>query len=240
MRLLFTSQIFQIGSVQLQVECTEPSGLGIVTERTEICAKWDTTPELEKIYIAPFLDTLPRAYKFEIFVDYLQPYLQAQAHSKFSSGELFTYNGVKFQVQACEPDVRARVGKGTAIFCEGAIHPPRTPLPQPIAMDWSSVFSAPPIAEASEREIEDMQARRRGLFEETLTQIEGFTWPPSGAGSTQQDKCMVCLCDFEAAERCRWLPCRHVFHARCVDEWLRRCTDCPICKVNVDRAIRNY
>mmetsp|Transcript_34702 Transcript_34702/g.51818 ORF Transcript_34702/g.51818 Transcript_34702/m.51818 type:complete len:86 (+) Transcript_34702:3-260(+) len=85
-----------------------------------------------------------------------------------------------------------------------------------------------------------MLTQRRGLFEETLTQIEGFTWPPSDSATVSQLKCMICLGDFAIGDECRRLPCRHVFHTSCVDEWLRRCTDCPICKDNVDRAIRQY
>jgi len=42
--------------------------------------------------------------------------------------------------------------------------------------------------------------------------------------------CMVCLCDFEDRQECRRLPCRHAFHRKCVDEWLRRSPVCPVCK----------
>merc|ERR1711964_143243 len=98
--------------------------------------------------------------------------------------------------------------------------------------------------ERTTRELEDVLTHRRGLFEDTLREIESFTWPPATAdGSTQtttQTQCMICLTEFAAAEECRRLPCSHVFHSSCINEWLRRCTDCPICKANVDRAIRNY
>lgn len=244
-RLFYQSQIFQIGDVHLQVEATEPMGLGVVTNQTEIFANWDETPEFEKVHIVPFQDTLPRAYEFDIFRDYLKPYLQQNCHKKFSCNELFVYHGVQFKMVACEPNENARIGRSTTIYCEGALHPSlRNLLPPELLRE---VAQLPPglqmlllNTERSTRELEDMLTRRRGLFEDTLTQIEQFTWPPRDEGGCSQTKCMICLCDFEIGDDCRRLPCRHVFHASCVDEWLRRCTDCPICKDNVDRAIRKY
>jgi len=245
-RLFYCNQVFQIGDVQLQVEATEPSGLGVVTIQTEIFANWDRTPEFEKVHIVPFQDTLPRAYEFDVFQDYLKPYLQANVHKKFSSNELFMYHGVQFKMVACEPTENvARIGKGTTIFCEGHLPPSLRNLLPPDLL--SQVAQLPPglqmlllNTERTTRELEDMLTQRRGLFEETLTQIEAFTWPPSDSATVSQLKCMICLGDFAIADECRRLPCRHVFHTSCVDEWLRRCTDCPICKDNVDRAVRQY
>lgn len=36
-----------------------------------------------------------------------------------------------------------------------------------------------------------------------------------------QTSCVVCMCDFEARQLLRVLPCSHEFHAKCVDKWLR-------------------
>jgi len=244
-RLFYNNQVFQIGDVHLQVEATEPCGLGVVTNQTEIFANWDQTPEFDKVHIVPFQDTLPRAYEFDIFQDYLKPYLEANPHKKFSCNELFMYHGVQFKLVACEPSECARIGKTTTIFCEGVLHPSLRNLLPPDLL--SQVAQLPPglqmlllNTERTTRELEDMLTQRRGLFEETLSQIEGFTWPPSDQASFAQQKCMICLGDFSIGDACRRLPCRHVFHSSCVDEWLRRCTDCPICKDNVDRAIRHY
>jgi len=245
-RLFQNDQVFKIGEISCHVEATEPPGpcMGVVTSQTEIFANWDKQAEFEKIHIVPFQDTLPRAYEFCIFNDYLKPYLDRNKHKKMQPNDLFTFQGVQFKVVACEPpDVAARVGKATTIFCEGVLHPSLRNLLPPELLH--QVAQLPPglqmlllSTERSTRELEDMLSHRRGLFEDTLTQLEKFEWPPTD--DTTQSTCMICLCDFEDGNECRRLPCRHVFHTGCVDEWLRRCTDCPICKANVDRAIRNY
>ena len=73
-RLVFLARC-QVGEVCLQVEATEPAGLGLVSARASVCfdsshatlsrylqtdteifANWDTTPEFEKVHILPFLD----------------------------------------------------------------------------------------------------------------------------------------------------------------------------------------
>ena len=118
MRLLYTGQVIKLESIYLQVEATEPSGLGLVSSETEIFAHWDSTSEFSKVHILPFMDTLPRAYEYELFNDYLKPYLLANPCRKYQQNDFFTYQGVQFKVVACEPDTLARIGKGTTIFCE--------------------------------------------------------------------------------------------------------------------------
>merc|ERR1719324_2007025 len=72
--------------------------------------------------------------------------------------------------------------------------------------------------ERTQRELEEVLTQRRGLFEETISQIETFRWPPTSADRVDQTSCRICLGDFEPPmEVCR-LPCRHVFCKDCAHE----------------------
>ncbi|CAG0882333.1 unnamed protein product [Darwinula stevensoni] len=55
------------------------------------------------------------------------------------------------------------------------------------------------------------------------------------------EKCTICLSEFEHDEHVRRLPCMHLFHLPCVDEWLRGNKVCPICRVDIEAHLnRDY
>jgi hypothetical protein len=239
--------------LEFQVLAVEPSHreFGIIDSNTMVFVDWDTTPEFEKIHIVPFQDTLPHAYDFDIFTDYLKPYLTRQKNKQFSVNDQFFYQGVQFKVVCCEPNGPARIGRNSTIYCEGVLHPSLRNLLPPELLEQLShlppglqmlLLNTEALAGGYEErlmEVQEMLSRRRGLSHETIDRVPKFTWE-EGRGGNTQTQCMVCLSNFAAGEEVRQLPCSHVFHANCIDEWLRRCTDCPICKANVDRAVRQY
>ncbi|KAJ4800637.1 E3 ubiquitin-protein ligase [Rhynchospora pubera] len=50
-------------------------------------------------------------------------------------------------------------------------------------------------------------------------------------------KCCVCLSRLQEGDIIKKLPCRHIFHQDCVDQWLDVCQKtCPLCRVSVDSA----
>jgi len=53
----------------------------------------------------------------------------------------------------------------------------------------------------------------------------------------QVDKCTICLCEFEEDEYVRRLPCMHLFHVPCVDQWLGLNKRCPICRVDIEAQL---
>ncbi|XP_060793747.1 RING finger protein 150 isoform X2 [Neoarius graeffei] len=51
------------------------------------------------------------------------------------------------------------------------------------------------------------------------------------------DNCAVCIEGYKPNDVVRILPCRHVFHKGCVDPWLVDHRTCPMCKMNILKAL---
>ncbi|KAM4677743.1 E3 ubiquitin-protein ligase RNF130 isoform 2-T2 [Discoglossus pictus] len=51
------------------------------------------------------------------------------------------------------------------------------------------------------------------------------------------DHCAVCIECYKQNDIVRVLPCKHVFHKVCVDPWLSEHCTCPMCKLNILKAL---
>lgn len=83
------------------------------------------------------------------------------------------------------------------------------------------------------------------------TTIERFTFPHKykkrkplemkiGEEDEENDvdeKCTICLSMLEDGEDVRRLPCMHLFHQGCVDQWLATSRKCPICRVDIETQL---
>lgn len=57
---------------------------------------------------------------------------------------------------------------------------------------------------------------------------------PNTAATTSQigNSCTVCMENYDADAMLRTLPCFHNFHTDCVDPWLLRKAECPVCRAS--------
>lgn len=55
--------------------------------------------------------------------------------------------------------------------------------------------------------------------------------------SDMDEKCTICLSMLEDGEDVRRLPCMHLFHQGCVDQWLATSRKCPICRVDIETQL---
>ncbi|XP_076323294.1 RING finger protein 11-like [Tachypleus tridentatus] len=62
---------------------------------------------------------------------------------------------------------------------------------------------------------------------------------PSGLydGSKKNRECVICMGDFVFGDPIRFLPCLHIYHVDCIDDWLMRSFTCPSCMEPVDAAL---
>jgi hypothetical protein len=77
-----------------------------------------------------------------------------------------------------------------------------------------------------------MNQRAVGLSDQQVGDIPTVAYVP-GMSEVEEPTCSICLTDYEAGERLRVLPCRHVFHRECLDPWLARNANCPNCRTNL-------
>jgi hypothetical protein len=229
------------------------SALGVITRDTTVYVDVDSSEEFSRVHVLPFQDTLPRVYEYDIFEEYLKPYFTANPLARYSANTQFVYHGVQFKVVCVDPSdgVPRRVGAQTQIHCDGLLHSSlRTMLPPELLEQLSTL---PPglqmlllntelmaSADMLDRfiDLQETLAARRGVSDGVLDRIPTESYAPSTReGPESNTQCMICLSDFEPGERLRRLPCAHVYHQPCIDEWLHRCTDCPLCKTNVEQAM---
>uniref|UniRef100_A0A3Q4M2Y2 Ring finger protein 130 n=1 Tax=Neolamprologus brichardi TaxID=32507 RepID=A0A3Q4M2Y2_NEOBR len=58
-----------------------------------------------------------------------------------------------------------------------------------------------------------------------------------GDKDTESNHCAVCIEVYQLNDVVRILPCKHVFHKACVDPWLKEHCTCPMCKLNILKAL---
>eukprot|EP00828_Plagiopyla_frontata_P010119 TRINITY_DN15303_c0_g1_i1.p4 TRINITY_DN15303_c0_g1~~TRINITY_DN15303_c0_g1_i1.p4 ORF type:complete len:108 (+),score=17.60 TRINITY_DN15303_c0_g1_i1:498-821(+) len=68
----------------------------------------------------------------------------------------------------------------------------------------------------------------KGLTEEEIDKIPTVEYSPNE--QFDQDICAVCQCQWEQGDLLKTLHCNHNYHAQCIDEWLKKNKNCPVCK----------
>ena len=52
----------------------------------------------------------------------------------------------------------------------------------------------------------------------------------SAVESNQEISCAICQSDEKLQEKLGEISCKHVFHWKCIDRWLRQSGSCPLCR----------
>ncbi|KAL2076305.1 hypothetical protein ACEWY4_028098 [Coilia grayii] len=71
----------------------------------------------------------------------------------------------------------------------------------------------------------------------TSRKLQGKQEEEEEAEEDTEEKCTICLSILEEGEDVRRLPCMHLFHQLCVDQWLLTNKKCPICRVDIEAQL---
>ncbi|XP_026992720.2 E3 ubiquitin-protein ligase Arkadia-like isoform X2 [Tachysurus fulvidraco] len=75
------------------------------------------------------------------------------------------------------------------------------------------------------------------LYKYKKRKLHGKQDVEEGAKEDTEEKCTICLSILEEREDVRRLPCMHLFHQLCVDQWLLTNKMCPICRVDIEAQL---
>uniref|UniRef100_A0ACD6A9N5 Uncharacterized protein n=1 Tax=Avena sativa TaxID=4498 RepID=A0ACD6A9N5_AVESA len=76
-----------------------------------------------------------------------------------------------------------------------------------------------------------------GLGRVAIAGLPVYKYEKMMSGGGEVDECAVCLAEIRPREVVKQLPaCTHLFHDRCIDEWLRSHRTCPVCRSLVDAS----
>ncbi|GLJ48717.1 hypothetical protein SUGI_1027390 [Cryptomeria japonica] len=79
----------------------------------------------------------------------------------------------------------------------------------------------------------ELSPRERGVEESVILSYPTimFSEKHEAFAQLQDRSCSICLEGYKHNEQLRMvMDCRHVYHVRCIDEWLTRHPSCPICR----------
>lgn len=76
------------------------------------------------------------------------------------------------------------------------------------------------------------ERQNAGAEDETIEALPTRTYTAAAGAECASlgTNCQICLEDFHEGDELRTLPCFHLFHSKCVDEWLKINSVCPTCR----------
>jgi hypothetical protein len=58
--------------------------------------------------------------------------------------------------------------------------------------------------------------------------------------SRKEKKCIICHDEFSKGDKACQMPCQHLFHADCLNSWLKIRNSCPICRFELETDDKSY
>jgi len=113
------------------------------------------------------------------------------------------------------------------------IFPPRHLIPA--SFEVIGELETEPLTDEDWQEIDARNAEPKGLTKHEIQKLPSyFVTKNTMKDFTDNERCVICMCEFEVENSIRILPCAHEFHCECVDKWLETNLTCPICRSTVE------
>lgn len=83
------------------------------------------------------------------------------------------------------------------------------------------------------------EAKGSGLSKRDLKSLNTTKFDSKSVENSEHTDCRICITDYADGDKVTSLPCGHRYHKRCIETWLRKKAECPICRTNIKTEKRN-
>ncbi|CAD2097927.1 RING zinc finger protein, putative [Plasmodium vinckei lentum] len=127
-KLFYPGKLFNVNNFSFLVSKIDIDiSAGFIDDLTEINLRVDSYEEYNNVHIVPLYDTLPTTYNYNLFIDYIKPYIERHYLNTFSLYDTFFYRGVQFKIMGVDPiDMeygKGRISANTSIYTQGSVKP---------------------------------------------------------------------------------------------------------------------
>ncbi|CRG99624.1 RING zinc finger protein, putative [Plasmodium relictum] len=127
-KLFYCGKLFIINNFSFIIlKVDSDVNVGFVDDQTEIILNVDYYEQFSNVHIVPLYDTLPTTYNYDLFIDYIKPYIERHYLNLYSIYDTFFYKGVQFKIMGIDPINikygKARISCNTFIYIDGSIKP---------------------------------------------------------------------------------------------------------------------
>ena len=256
-RHIHKDQYLSFQGINCLVVAVEPRN-GVVTRQTEIFFEQSPLEQFRNVKLSPIGDSLPAelagvrgiALTQLLQGHYILPYLKGWRRPMALNSDI-SISGITFRVTDSDRS-HGFAGEQTIITYNGEVV--NRNMEQQM-MDEAPILRLTMLPNGQLVVIDD----RREAFLRQMMQMEGLLALLDHSGmqgadqstinslpvrridtvDENQSNCTVCLTEFIIGDEVRTLPCcelysGHNFHKTCIDEWLLRSKNCPLCKHPID------
>ena len=241
-RHINTGQYLYLNRQEYMIIASQPND-GVVTPSAQFYFEGEPILPIQQLTLLPYFEELPLQYRTlskevlteELVISYLMPYFQGFKRLA-CQGQDILIDGVNFFVEASFPP-RGVTSETTAIVYEGSFKS-RVTQPEFLILPRDGLMS--PQLNDLNRQLFQLQLLMQGLdMPEEQTNPSILQNLPthelrSLPSNPEAARCMICLNDYVIGDIVKTLPCFHMFHPDCVNEWLKRSKLCPLCKTSVE------
>ena len=85
----------------------------------------------------------------------------------------------------------------------------------------------------------EVEGGQRPLGQEQIRALPETAYRQRAPGDEGKETCSICVHEIVNGVSIKTLPCNHIFHSECIDEWLgEHSSFCPLCKIDVGARLR--